>query len=237
MPAADQSPFESEAEALLESGWWSGTLHVGCNRPLYVNIPSQIGDLSALKRLSLSHCDLSGTGAYGSVHRAQLPCGKVVALKKLRHSEVENSDIDNSFRNEIKFLTKIRHRNIVKLYRFCLHRRSMFLIYEYIEKGSCIAHALCYLHHDCSRPIVHRDISSNNVLLNLSLQAVVADFGPLFWSGSAGNMNGKASGRSVVVVVVSIFFSKCKADPRVRQSSSISDKPTGCTKSCSSRGQ
>ncbi|KAK8576898.1 hypothetical protein V6N13_121897 [Hibiscus sabdariffa] len=60
MPAADQSPFESEAEALLESGWWSGTLHVGCNRPLYVNIPSQIGDLSALKRLSLSHCDLSG---------------------------------------------------------------------------------------------------------------------------------------------------------------------------------
>ncbi|XP_039071167.1 probable leucine-rich repeat receptor-like protein kinase At1g35710 isoform X2 [Hibiscus syriacus] len=142
-----------------------------------------------------------GVGGYGSVYRAQLPCGKVVALKKLHRLEAENPAFDKSFRNEIKFLTEIRHRNIVKLHGFCLHRRSMFLIYEYMEKGSLfynlrdeveavemdwtkrieiikgMAHVLSYLHHDCTPPIVHRDISSNNVLLNSSFQAFVADFG------------------------------------------------------------
>ncbi|KAB2011433.1 hypothetical protein ES319_D09G020200v1 [Gossypium barbadense] len=142
-----------------------------------------------------------GVGGYGSVYKAKLPCGKVVALKKLHHLEAENPTFDKSFRNEIKFLSEIRHRNIVKLHGFCLHRRSMFLIYEYMEKGSLfcnlrdevnavemdwtrrveiikgIAHALSYLHHDCCPPIVHRDISSNNVLLNSSFEAFVADFG------------------------------------------------------------
>ncbi|KAG4128375.1 hypothetical protein ERO13_D09G017101v2 [Gossypium hirsutum] len=142
-----------------------------------------------------------GVGGYGSVYKAKLPCGKVVALKKLHHLEAENPTFDRSFRNEIKFLSEIRHRNIVKLHGFCLHRRSMFLIYEYMEKGSLfcnlrdevnavemdwtrrveiikgIAHALSYLHHDCCPPIVHRDISSNNVLLNSSFEAFVADFG------------------------------------------------------------
>ncbi|KAG4109637.1 hypothetical protein ERO13_1Z049817v2 [Gossypium hirsutum] len=142
-----------------------------------------------------------GVGGYGSVYKAKLPSGKVVALKKLHHLEAENPTFDKSFRNEIKFLSEIRHRNIVKLHGFCLHRRSMFLIYEYMEKGSLfcnlrdevnavdmdwtkrveiikgIAHALSYLHHDCCPPIVHRDISSNNVLLNSSFEAFVADFG------------------------------------------------------------
>ncbi|MFQ6630661.1 hypothetical protein Gotur_008826, partial [Gossypium turneri] len=67
-----------------------------------------------------------GVGGYGSVYRAQLPCGKVVALKKLHRLEAENPAFDKSFRNEIKFLTEIRHRSIVKLHGFCLHRRSMF---------------------------------------------------------------------------------------------------------------
>ncbi|MFQ6630656.1 hypothetical protein Gotur_008827, partial [Gossypium turneri] len=114
-----------------------------------------------------------GVGGYGSVYRAQLPCGKVVGLKKLHRLEAENPAFDKSLRNEIKFLTEIRHRSIVKLHGFCLHRRSMFLIYEYMEKGSLfcnlrdeveavemdwtkrvviikgIAHALSYLHDDC----------------------------------------------------------------------------------------
>ncbi|GAY47185.1 hypothetical protein CUMW_102700 [Citrus unshiu] len=40
-----------------------------------------------------------------------------------------------------------------------------------------MAHALAYLHHDCSPSVVHRDISSNNILLNSKLEAFVADFG------------------------------------------------------------
>ncbi|KAH9789690.1 protein kinase domain-containing protein [Citrus sinensis] len=138
---------------------------------------------------------------YGSVYKAQLPNGKVFALKKLHTSETEELAFIKSFRNEAQVLSQVLHRNIVKLYGFCLHRKCMFLIYEYMERGSlfcnlhnnedaveldwakrvnivkAMAHALAYLHHDCSPSIVHRDISSNNILLNSKLEAFVADFG------------------------------------------------------------
>lgn len=39
------------------------------------------------------------------------------------------------------------------------------------------AHGLCYLHHDCSPLIVHRDVKSNNILLDSTFHARVADFG------------------------------------------------------------
>ncbi|KEH21568.1 LRR receptor-like kinase family protein [Medicago truncatula] len=142
-----------------------------------------------------------GTGAYGSVYKAQLPSGKVVALKKLHGYEEEVPSFDESFKNEVKILSEIKHRHIVKLYGFCLHKRIMFLIYQYMEKGSLfsvlyddveavefkwrkrvntikgVAFALSYLHHDCTAPIMHRDVSSSNILLNYEWQASVCDFG------------------------------------------------------------
>jgi len=142
-----------------------------------------------------------GTGAYGSVYKAQLPCGRVVALKKLHGYEAEVPTFDESFRNEVRILSGIKHRNIVKLYGFCLHKRIMFLIYQYMERGSLfsvlyddveamefnwrkrlnvvkgVAFGLSYLHHDCTPPIVHRDVSTSNILLNSEWQPSVSDFG------------------------------------------------------------
>ncbi|XP_058083774.1 MDIS1-interacting receptor like kinase 2-like isoform X1 [Magnolia sinica] len=142
-----------------------------------------------------------GTGGYGKVYRANLPMGQVLAVKKLCQLEGGDQSNQRSFRNEIRALTEIRHRNIVKLYGFCSHVRCSFLVYEYMEKGSLasilsnderaaqldwtlrvkvikgVAHALSYMHHDCTLPIVHRDLSSNNVLLNSELEASVSDFG------------------------------------------------------------
>ncbi|KAH7844134.1 hypothetical protein Vadar_024698 [Vaccinium darrowii] len=155
--------------------------------------------IKATNEFDIKYC--IGTGGYGSVYRAQLPSGKVVALKKLHRLEAENPAFDHCFKNEVQMLTNVRHKNIVQLYGFCLHNRCMFLVYEYMEKGSLfcalrfdfeaseigwaqrlkivegMAHALSYLHHDCYPPIVHRDISSNNILLNSHLEAFVADFG------------------------------------------------------------
>ncbi|XP_061352112.1 probable leucine-rich repeat receptor-like protein kinase At1g35710 [Gastrolobium bilobum] len=155
--------------------------------------------IKATEDFDIRYC--IGTGAYGSVYKAQLPCGRIVALKKLHKIESENPSFCKSFCNETEILTKIRHRNIIKLYGFCLHNKCMFLVYEYMERGSLfcnlsndveaqelnwskrvnivkeIAYALAHMHHDCTPPIVHRDVTSNNILLNLESQAYVSDFG------------------------------------------------------------
>ncbi|KAM6573562.1 hypothetical protein CsatA_017642 [Cannabis sativa] len=155
--------------------------------------------VNATEDFDIKYC--IGTGGHGSVYRAQLPDGKIVALKKLHHSEADDQALKRSFANEVKTLSEIRHKNIVKLHGFCLHRRSMFLVYEYMERGSLFsilsndveaveldwakrvniikgtAYALSYMHYDCVPPIVHRDVTSNNILLNSELEACVSDFG------------------------------------------------------------
>ncbi|KAL4307024.1 hypothetical protein S83_055943 [Arachis hypogaea] len=99
-------------------------------------------------------------------------------------------------------LSQIRHRNIVKLHGFCLHHRCMFLVYEYMGRGSLFyalnmddeeakelswskrvdiisgtVNGLSYMHHDCFSQIVHKDVTSNKIFLNSELSVVVSDFG------------------------------------------------------------
>lgn len=111
------------------------------------------------------------------------------------------SSHDHGFRAEIQTLGNIRHRNIVRLLAFCSNNQTNLLVYEYMRNGSLgealhskkggvflgwnlryrialdAAKGLCYLHHDCSPLIVHRDVKSNNILLNSNYEAHVADFG------------------------------------------------------------
>ncbi|KAF8405967.1 hypothetical protein HHK36_008047 [Tetracentron sinense] len=155
--------------------------------------------IEVTENFSNEHC--IGVGGYGSVYIAKMSTGQVVAVKKLHSSQNgEMADL-KTFISEIHALTEIRHRNIVKLYGFCSHVRHSFLVYEYLEMGSLakilskvegakqldwmkrinivkdITRALSYMHHDCSPLIVHRDISSNNILLDSEYQAHVSDFG------------------------------------------------------------
>ncbi|XP_047151308.1 MDIS1-interacting receptor like kinase 2-like [Vigna umbellata] len=144
---------------------------------------------------------LIGVGGQGCVYKAVLPTGEVVAVKKL-HS-VSNGEIlyQKAFLIEIQALTEIRHRNIVKFHGFCSHSQYSFLVCEFLERGDVkkilkddeqatvfdwkkrvdaikdVANALCYMHHDCLPPIVHRDISSKNVLLDSEYVFHVSDFG------------------------------------------------------------
>ncbi|GKU86229.1 hypothetical protein SLEP1_g777 [Rubroshorea leprosula] len=144
-----------------------------------------------------------GKGGFGSVYKVLLSKDQVVAVKKLNIPDSNDIPTTNcqSFENEIRFLTEVRHRNIIKLHGSCSARGCMYLVYDYIERGNLanvlygvegevelgwaarvrivqgLAHALAYLHHDCSPPIVHRDISLNNILLESKLEPKLSDFG------------------------------------------------------------
>ena len=139
-------------------------------------------------------------GGCGSVYKVELQTRSSCCCEKL-HS-IQDNRIANAkaFGNEIRALLETKHRNLVKLYGFCSHPRHLFLVYEFLEGGSLkdflcnkeevvnewikranivkgVADALCYMHHDCSHPIVHRDISSKNVLLDSEYVAHISDFG------------------------------------------------------------
>ncbi|XP_048439044.1 MDIS1-interacting receptor like kinase 2-like [Pyrus x bretschneideri] len=133
--------------------------------------------LRVTKNFDFIYC--IGSEGQGSVYKANLSCGNIVAVKKLHHLWDHEKNLENGFLNEMRALTEIRHRNIVKLYGFCLHHRHSFLVYEFFERGSLakilskdeatevgwrkrvnivnsVAHALAYMHHDVMSPIVHR---------------------------------------------------------------------------------
>ncbi|KAL0422234.1 UNVERIFIED_CONTAM: Leucine-rich repeat receptor-like serine/threonine-protein kinase BAM1 [Sesamum latifolium] len=116
-----------------------------------------------------------GRGGAGVVYHGKMPNGVEIAIKKLLGFDGINSH-DHGFKAEIRTLGNIRHRNIPG---DALHGKkggtlSWNLRYQIALDA---AKGLCYLHHDCSPLVVHRDVKSNNILLNSSFEAHIADFG------------------------------------------------------------
>ncbi|MFS7909301.1 putative protein kinase RLK-Pelle-CrRLK1L-1 family [Helianthus anomalus] len=144
-----------------------------------------------------------GSGAYGQVYKAELKCfdGRTVAIKRIfRRGDRQGAQ---GFLAELEMLSKFKHTNIISLLGFCAEDDEMVLIYEYASKGSLadylgtaekmtnftwaqrlkicldIAEGLNYLHNGINgeNTIVHRDIKSENVLLDDKWVAKIADFG------------------------------------------------------------
>ncbi|KAL3637731.1 hypothetical protein CASFOL_018179 [Castilleja foliolosa] len=149
---------------------------------------------------SLKEDNIIGKGGAGIVYKGVMPSGDLVAVKRLAAMSRSGSSHDHGFNAEIQTLGRIRHRHIVRLLGFCSNHETNLLVYEYMPNGSLgemihgkkgghlfwdtrykiaveAAKGLCYLHHDCSPLIVHRDVKSNNILLDSNLEAHVADFG------------------------------------------------------------
>ena len=192
--------------------------------------------LEASKNFDDMYC--IGVGSSAKVYKVKLPGGQELAVKKLSSQAESIGTVDiKSFTNELAALTEIRHRNIVKLLGFCFHKVHTFFIYEFMEKGSLadilsgkeakalewstriqtiksVANALSYMHHDCVPPIIHRGISSKNVLLSIDLEAYVSDFGTARflkpdssnWTTIAGTYGYLAPGK-----LLSITYSFCFA--------------------------
>ncbi|XP_059629957.1 wall-associated receptor kinase-like 1 [Cornus florida] len=139
-----------------------------------------------------------GKGGFGTVYKGMLLDGSIVVVKK---SNIVDENQIGQFINEVIILSQIIQRNIIKLLGCCLETEVPLPVYEYVSNGTLsdqlqfqgytptmswntrlrivgeITESLGYMHLYASKSIFHRDIKSNNILLDENYRAVVSDFG------------------------------------------------------------
>ncbi|CAI8590986.1 unnamed protein product [Vicia faba] len=143
--------------------------------------------------------NIVGQGGFGVVYKGCLANKMLVAVKRLK---------DPNYTGEVQFQTEVEmiglavHRNLLRLYGFCMTPDERLLVYPLMPNGSvadrlresfrgkpCLdwnrrmriavgaARGLLYLHEQCNPKIIHRDVKAANILLDESFEAVVGDFG------------------------------------------------------------
>ncbi|XP_047053424.1 receptor-like serine/threonine-protein kinase SD1-8 isoform X1 [Lolium rigidum] len=139
-----------------------------------------------------------GQGGFGPVYMAKLEDGQEVAVKRLSKKSVQGVV---EFKNEVKLIAKLQHRNLVRLLGCCIDDHERMLVYEFMHNNSLdtfifdegkrkllewksrfeiilgIARGLLYLHEDSRVRIIHRDLKASNVLLDRNMIPKISDFG------------------------------------------------------------
>ncbi|KAK9057005.1 hypothetical protein SSX86_024371 [Deinandra increscens subsp. villosa] len=139
-----------------------------------------------------------GEGGFGPVYKGMLEERKEIAVKRL--SKYSSQGLDE-FKNEVICISKLQHRNLVKLLGCCIQGDEKLLIYEYMPNKSLdliifdktqsvlldwtkrfkiikgIARGLVYLHQDSRLRIIHRDVKASNILLDRDMNPKISDFG------------------------------------------------------------
>ncbi|XP_008649611.1 cysteine-rich receptor-like protein kinase 2 isoform X7 [Zea mays] len=156
----------------------------------YQELRTATGEFSQTNKL--------GQGGYGSVYKGVLADGREVAVKRLFFSTRQWAE---QFFNEVKLVSQVRHKNLVKLLGCSVDGPESLLVYEYLCNTSLdhylfnalkkavldwerrfeivlgTAEGLSYLHSASEVRIIHRDIKAGNVLLDGRFRPKIADFG------------------------------------------------------------
>ncbi|XP_022635481.1 G-type lectin S-receptor-like serine/threonine-protein kinase At1g11300 [Vigna radiata var. radiata] len=139
-----------------------------------------------------------GQGGFGPVYMGKLQDGQEIAVKRLSRASGQGLE---EFMNEVIVISKLQHRNLVRLLGCCIEGDEKMLLYEYMPNKSLdvfifdpkkhklldwrkrcsiiegIARGLLYLHRDSRLKIIHRDLKASNILLDDELNPKISDFG------------------------------------------------------------
>ncbi|KAL1537433.1 non-specific serine/threonine protein kinase [Salvia divinorum] len=144
--------------------------------------------------------NLLGRGGFGPVYKGVLSNEKEIAVKRL---SAESGQGMQEFMNEVIVISKLQHKNLVKLLGGCVEKEEKILIYEYMPNKSLdaclfgttnptkklldwnmrssiiegIGRGILYLHRDSRLRIIHRDLKPSNVLLDQDWNPKISDFG------------------------------------------------------------
>ncbi|XP_078160373.1 concanavalin A-like lectin protein kinase family protein [Carex rostrata] len=142
-----------------------------------------------------------GKGAFGTVFKAVMPgTGDTYAVKRAKQEHQCKSE----FVSELSIIACLRHKNLVQLEGWCEEKGELLLVYEFMPHGSLdkvlyrepnqdlslvfnwpqrynvaigLASALSYLHQECEQRVIHRDIKTSNILLDVNFNPRLGDFG------------------------------------------------------------
>ncbi|KAK4487430.1 hypothetical protein RD792_005933 [Penstemon davidsonii] len=140
-----------------------------------------------------------GHGAFGTVYKAFfVDSGFIAAVKRSKHTHEGKTE----FLAELSIIACLRHKNLVQLLGWCVEKGELLLVYEFMPNGSLdnvlypdsengnplqwthryniavgLASALTYLHQECEMQVIHRDIKTSNILLDVNYNARLGDFG------------------------------------------------------------
>ncbi|WCJ32024.1 Concanavalin A-like lectin protein kinase family protein [Euphorbia peplus] len=138
-----------------------------------------------------------GRGGFGAVYKGYLKhSGIVIAVKKMSRGSKQGR---KDYMDEVKLISQLRHRNLVRLLGWCHDGGEFLLVYEYMSNGSLDSHlfkkkipltwaaryrianglasALLYLHEGWEKCVLHRDIKPSNIMVDKNVNVKLGDFG------------------------------------------------------------